>query len=163
MKLKRTDLQNLRSPKIVDTYLFPPMFQYLRNVINITIYYNCTMTTTIPFPTRQFLALCDQNYDFCYLGDKNYVLEKYWNCKKHIHVPVAADFAIHINYFDSLPRNVLEIGLGEGFEVEYSVNEKYPDGGSIASSTHCQNIVYISLRGNGHVAIFNIVENHKQM
>jgi len=102
------------------------------------------MTMTIPFPTRQFLALCDQNYDFCYLGVQNYFLEKYWNCKKHIHVPVAADFAIHTNYFDSIQRDVLEIGLDEGFEVEYTVNENYSDG-SIATSTHRQKIMFTYL------------------
>lgn len=162
MKLKRTDLdRNLCFPQYNDTYFDPTLFQYRPNVKNITIYYNCTSSE---FPNEE--SLCEyQNYVFYEFGNPDILLEKLRNCKKHIRVPIGANFSTDkADIYDYLKRDVLESGLDTGFEVKYSVNENcsrclgteegeclidyfdkhvdlcYYDNcsdGSIACSTHC--------------------------
>ncbi|KAL5079566.1 hypothetical protein RYX36_007987 [Vicia faba] len=122
IKLKRTDLsQNLCSPQFDDTYLSPNLFQYLPQVKNITIYYNCTSSQF--FPKH---SLCGApNNAFCPVGDDgNKFLEESRSCNKNIQVPVGGDFPIENGYYHYLSRDVLEKGLDKRFEVKYSVNEK---------------------------------------
>jgi len=120
IKLKRTDLdQNLCSPQFNDTYLSPLVFQYLPNVKNITIYYNCTSTVGQNSPTK---SLCESpNHAFYIVGNE---LEGSKNCKRHIQVPVGADFPVKNDYYVYFERDVLESGLEKGFEVNYSVKDE---------------------------------------
>jgi hypothetical protein len=126
MKLKRTDLSlNLCSPQFDDTYLFPPLFQYLSDVNNITIFYNCSSFEESTQFRPNIQSLCgSKNYAFCQVSSHEKFMEEAWNCNRHIQVPIGADFPVDkkADYY-YYERDVLESGLDKGFEVKYSVNE----------------------------------------
>ena len=98
----------------------PLLFQYLANVKNISIYYNCTSTVSQDLAKN---SLCgSQSPSFSHVGDEDKLFEEdqFLKCQKRINMPVGADFPLQIDNFE---RGELERVLNNRFEIKYNVNE----------------------------------------
>ncbi|TKY44730.1 Receptor protein kinase [Spatholobus suberectus] len=118
MRMVRTDLAlNVCSPQFEDTYVNSTLFRYAPSVYNITIFYNCSSSSSIDTRCGNFTC-GDENALFCD-GVQDELSSRFplvfGNCQRHVQVPV------DVPYDKSGGLDFLKQAFGSGFQVNYAL------------------------------------------